>query len=194
MSNESFITCPKCKNRYDLALFDRKDEIICPLCGYLIVLKRDTEVLVKIGEDVKHKLPFHPELEKSPDLNIRVEKDLIKMGVMELIEKFYAIEELICSYLEDKTEEEKKRIALAVIASSKQIDLAPAVKEYLNRQGRGLPLPVHMGYAVLSEIRERQGLYEEAINLCERAYSEGWSGDWLDRIHRCRKTSFFTKD
>ncbi|MCX8063663.1 MAG: hypothetical protein N3G21_00635 [Candidatus Hydrogenedentes bacterium] len=194
MSEPSSVICPACHNNFAISLFGRTDELICPACGKLITIKKDTEVLVRMGDKTKQKLSFDFELENSPVLISKVKSDLASRGEMDLLEKFYAIEELINYYLESNAMREEDKVALAVIASKMQIELGPAVKDYLNKRGGGLPLPVHLGYAVLSEIKERQGLYEEAINLCQRAYSEGWSGDWLDRIHRCRKTSFFQKD
>jgi len=195
MSDELYVVCPKCGNRYDFSFLDRKKEIICPFCGQVInTTHRDTEVIIKIGEGIKQRLSLRPELENSPALVAEVDEDLSKIGYRDLLEKFYALEELIYRYLEDLSKDEKSRIARALIASKMQIELAPSVKDYLRERNKGLPLPVHIGYATLSEIRERQGLYEEAIRLCQQAYSEGWAGDWLDRISRCRKTSIYRKD
>ena len=195
MSDEFHIVCPNCGNKYELSLFDRKKELICPLCGHLIdMVRKDTEVIVKAGDIPKQILLSSRDLENSPELVEEVEKDLADMRGMDILERFYALEELIARYLEDVYEEGKVKIAKAIIASKIQIEMAPAVKEYLQKHNKGLPLPVHIGYATLSEIRERQGLYEEAIKLCQQAYSEGWAGDWTDRISRCKKTSVYRRD
>ena len=48
-------------------------------------------------------------------------------------------------------------------------------------------LPAHVGYQQLAIIREKQGDFESAINLSQQAFEEGWSGDWKNRIERCKK-------
>ena len=48
-------------------------------------------------------------------------------------------------------------------------------------------LPAHVGYQQLAIIREKQGDFESAINLSQKAFEEGWSGDWENRIERCKK-------
>ncbi len=195
MSGELYVVCPTCGNRYNLFFFERKEDIICPFCGQIInTVRRDTEVIVKVGNISKQELLSIQELENSSYLVGEVEKDLAKMEVKNLLEKFYALEELISRYLENTSEEEKLRIARAVVACKMQIELAPRVKEYFQKHNKGLPLPIHLGYATLSEIREREGFYEEAIKLCHQAYSEGWTGDWLERIYRCKKTDIYRRE
>jgi hypothetical protein len=48
-------------------------------------------------------------------------------------------------------------------------------------------LPAHVGYQQLAIIQEKQGDFESAINLSQKAYEEGWAGDWENRIERCKK-------
>jgi len=48
-------------------------------------------------------------------------------------------------------------------------------------------LPAHIGYQQLAIIREKQGDFESAINLSQKAYEGGWAGDWENRIERCKK-------
>jgi hypothetical protein len=48
-------------------------------------------------------------------------------------------------------------------------------------------LPAHRGYQQLSIILEKRANFREVIVLCARAQKEGWSGDWEQRIERCRK-------
>jgi len=48
-------------------------------------------------------------------------------------------------------------------------------------------LPAHIGYQQLAIIREKQGNFEAAINISQKACEEGWAGDWENRIERCKK-------
>lgn len=45
----------------------------------------------------------------------------------------------------------------------------------------------HPGFERLAIDSEKAGDYTTAIAWCERAEREGWSGDWVERIERCRK-------
>ncbi len=45
-------------------------------------------------------------------------------------------------------------------------------------------LPWHVGYTQLAIILEKQGKYQEAIRLCERAMQQGWAGEWERRLSR----------
>ncbi len=48
----------------------------------------------------KSKLPFRPDLEQSKKLIDKVEKDIDEMEAEDILDSFYAIEELISDYLE----------------------------------------------------------------------------------------------
>lgn len=75
-----------------------------------------------------------------------------------------------------------------VIAACKdQIVLASKVVKAFLKEYPNQPLPAHRGYQQLSIILDKQGKYQEAIDLCEQAKQEGWSGDWGKRIQRYRK-------
>ena len=50
-------------------------------------------------------------------------------------------------------------------------------------------LPAHFGYKKLAVIRTKQGDFEGAIRLCEKALAQGWGGDWEKRIARLRRRS-----
>ena len=47
--------------------------------------------------------------------------------------------------------------------------------------------PVHVGYKQLCIIFERQGKYEEALNLAKQAKKEKWNEDWDKRIEKYQK-------
>jgi hypothetical protein len=48
-------------------------------------------------------------------------------------------------------------------------------------------LPGHKGYQQLAVILEKQGRFQEAIDLCTQAAQQGWGGDWEHRIERNAK-------
>ena len=45
----------------------------------------------------------------------------------------------------------------------------------------------HTGYKQLCIIRESQGNFAEVIRLAGQAKSEGWAGDWDNRIEKAKK-------
>jgi hypothetical protein len=51
----------------------------------------------------------------------------------------------------------------------------------------GSTLPMHKGYEQLSIIREKQGQYQEVVDICQKAKDQGWSGSWDKRIEKARK-------
>ena len=74
----------------------------------------------------------------------------------------------------------------AISACEKQIALAPdAAKAWRSEYSWGLP--AHTGFTQLAIIREKQKDYDEAIRLSKEAMSQGWFGDWENRIARCEK-------
>ena len=52
------------------------------------------------------------------------------------------------------------------------------------RKQHGHPLPSHVGFKQLAIINEKDGHYDEAIQLCRQAKRDGWAGDWDKRIAR----------
>lgn len=77
----------------------------------------------------------------------------------------------------------------AVEACNQQIaQSAKAAKEF-RREYKDSPLPSHKGYQQLAIIFEKQGKFDETIELCRKAEKQGWAGDWEKRIERCRKKS-----
>ncbi len=45
-------------------------------------------------------------------------------------------------------------------------------------------MPSHTGLRQLAIIREKDGEFDAAIQLCRQAKKDGWSGDWDKRIER----------
>lgn len=95
-------------------------------------------------------------------------------------------------YLEDirmyyrNRDNDPKALENAILACEGQIALAPEAKKAFERQHWGL-LPSHTGFLQLSIIEEKRGNYGRAVELCNTALSQGWSGDWQKRIERCTK-------
>jgi hypothetical protein len=75
----------------------------------------------------------------------------------------------------------------AIAACQRQISLGPEAAEAFLAEYPGSSLPSHRGFEQLAIIRDKQGDYQDAIALSEQARNQGWSGDWENRIERCRK-------
>ena len=71
------------------------------------------------------------------------------------------------------------------------IEIAPEVAakmEETNFMGdRGIPLPRHHGYQQLAIILQKEGVFTEAIRICEKGEKEGWNNDFAKRIERLKK-------
>jgi len=74
----------------------------------------------------------------------------------------------------------------AIEACEQQIKMSSEAAAAFREKYPG-ELPAHVGYQQLAIIREKQGDFESAINLSQKACEEGWSGDWKNRIERCKK-------
>lgn len=188
------VTCPYCSKEVLLASSEVGQKILCPACNrvFMVTIIEPVEKNEEVVAN-KSKLAFRPDLEQSDKLIKQVEKDLEEMEVENMLDCFYALEELISEYNENDMKDKDTKTALLVIASKKQIDISKEVREHLQKTMPGIPLPAHLGYDTLSDIRERQGQYEECILLCHQAMEEGWSGDWQNRMNRCRKTSMIRR-
>lgn len=77
----------------------------------------------------------------------------------------------------------------ALTACEQQISYAEQAAEEFSKQFSDDFLPSHKGYKQLAIVLEKQKKYDEAIRLCEKAKSQGWSGDWEKRIQRCNTKS-----
>lgn len=75
----------------------------------------------------------------------------------------------------------------AIRACESQIALGTQAAKSWRSEYPGEDLPAHTGFEQLRIIREKQGLYEEAIELCRQAMSQGWAGYWQDDIARLEK-------
>ncbi len=82
-------------------------------------------------------------------------------------------------------ESNPENLEIAIKSAQKQISLAPRASIAFKKEMPG-PLPFHEGYVQLCIILDKQGKYEEAIALAQKAKSEGWNEDWDKRIERLK--------
>jgi hypothetical protein len=83
---------------------------------------------------------------------------------------------------------------LAFAACHKQMRLAPQALESFRKKCPHEALPIHLGYQQAATILEQQGAYTQAIEICRKAESEGWSGNWSWRRQRmARKLGYSVK-
>ncbi|MFQ2228812.1 hypothetical protein ACK32Z_18155 [Aeromonas hydrophila] len=73
-----------------------------------------------------------------------------------------------------------------VVENLQQLDFAMKRKLAVSQEFYE-SLPSHTGYKQLSIIMANLNQYQKAIDLCEQAQAQGWSGDWDKRIERYKK-------
>lgn len=84
-----------------------------------------------------------------------------------------------------KDREKPGELDKAIAACRDQIRLAPDAADAFRAAYPDAPLPGHKGYQQLAIVLEKQGLFDEAIELCRTAEQQGWAGDWEGRSERC---------
>lgn len=84
---------------------------------------------------------------------------------------------------------DKKEGALekAIYYCNKQISISQLSKDAFLKEYPKLSLPQHTGYKQLAIIYEKNKSYKQALDLSYKALSEGWNGDWDNRIARLEK-------
>jgi len=165
-----------------------------PRYGLDIVLRRYTgDVLPREGETARRfraaHFPYDPQKESDGRLLARTAKDLAAIGPepSNPLERHFRYHRLLKWYYSQRDRDEEA-LHLAILVCQMQIAMAQEARDAL-RQGpaKDKPLPRHGGFELLAIIREKQGLYEHAIDLCEQAKKQGWHHDWASRIERCEK-------
>lgn len=73
----------------------------------------------------------------------------------------------------------------AIAACEDLIAIAPAAASALRRAFSQSAPPMHVGFDQLAIVREKQGDFPGAIALAREAKSQGWAGEWDNRIARC---------
>jgi len=80
-------------------------------------------------------------------------------------------------------------LEMAISYCRKQISIASNVAKDMKREFPNSELPSHVGYKQLAIILEKEKQYDEVIELCRQARTQGWNGDWEKRILRSEKKS-----
>ncbi len=109
-----------------------------------------------------------------------------------ILDLHFLYDEDIAKYY-SKIEQDSHFLDKAIEACEKQIAISSKSAKAFRKMGGGIirDLPMHRGFKQLTIIKEKQGKYEEAIKLAEKAKKEGWgktvNEDWDKRISRCNK-------
>jgi hypothetical protein len=129
---------------------------------------------------------------------------------IEAIRSSYALRNEGAVFLKEAVDACKKQIAISAKAAywfhakgdykRKQIEQEYGMSSVEHwrkiRTEAGLPIdekydpcgmPEHTGYKQLCIICEKQGLWDDVINIAEQAKEEGWNGDWDRRIEKASK-------
>lgn len=86
-----------------------------------------------------------------------------------------------------KRNDEPYALNRAIAAAKRQVELSAAfIDQRREDYGDDLHLPRHYGFERLAILAEQEGRYADGVELCQRAQSEGWAGDWQKRIDRLR--------
>ena len=102
-----------------------------------------------------------------------------------VIDVHFLYQQMIQTYYKDRDDPEY--LEKAMDACRRQIDLAPEAARAFRAEYGESTLPVHKGYTQLAIILEKQGRFQDAIDVCLQAKSQGWSEDWDRRIARYEK-------
>ncbi|MDE5422057.1 hypothetical protein L3073_07530 [Ancylomarina sp. DW003] len=96
---------------------------------------------------------------------------------------YYAI--LIKYYYRHRSESDNMEFAIKTC--NDQISISKEAKKEFNKDFPTDSLPSHTGFEQLAIILEKSKKISDGIDLCNRALSEGWWGDWEHRIERMNK-------
>jgi hypothetical protein len=103
----------------------------------------------------------------------------------EVLERHFLYQAKIQTYYPFRDEDDFSLLR-AIEACEQQIKMSSEAAKAFREKYRG-ELPANIGYQQLAIIREKQGDFESAINISQKACDEGWAGDWKNRIERCKK-------
>ena len=103
----------------------------------------------------------------------------------EVLERHFLYQAKIQTYYPFRDEDDFA-LPRTIEACEQQIRMSLEAAKAFREKYRG-ELPAHIGYQQLAIIREKQGNFESAINISQKACDEGWVGDWKNRIERCKK-------
>ncbi len=99
----------------------------------------------------------------------------------DVLDHHFTLQQIIQIYYRER-ETSTEALDTAIKACREQIALAPKAAKAFLKEFPQQPLPSHVGYSQLRIIWEKQGKYDEAIELCELAKHQGWNGNWSKQI------------
>lgn len=103
-----------------------------------------------------------------------------------VLDRHFTLSEKMVIYYRER-EASPEAMEKAIQACREQIAMAPEAAKAFLKEYPWQPLPAHAGYRQLRIILEKQGKFDEAIELCEQAKQQGWSGNWDKQIETLKK-------
>ena len=102
-----------------------------------------------------------------------------------VLDVHFLLQQAIQTFYKDR--DNPDGLEATINACKMAIELAPKAAKAFKSAYRKSPLPSHKGFEQLAIILEKQGAFQEAIDLSLQAQSEGWAGIWHGRVERCEK-------
>lgn len=87
----------------------------------------------------------------------------------------------------EKDKENQLYLGNLIDACNEQINFVSTSLKAFKKEYKNQPLPSHVGYKRLVITLEKEKRYEETIEVCKKALSQKWAGDWKHRIERCEE-------
>lgn len=101
------------------------------------------------------------------------------------LDQHFLFQQMIEVYYKDRSD--PTQLQAAISACRQQIEISSKAAKNFRAKHKNLALPSHKGYEQLIIIQEKAGNLQEAIDLCNKAKLQGWSGNWDQRIEKCEK-------
>ena len=111
--------------------------------------------------------------------------EVVQTEETETLDKHFLYSQTIDVYYPQRSD--PKMYELAKEACYKQIEIAEDAKKAFLAKYPNQELPAHNGYYQLSIILYKEKEYQKAIEICQKALEQGWTGDWKERIERYSK-------
>ncbi len=126
--------------------------------------------------------------EKDRDIARRILKKAIEVGnpKKDILGVHFTYQALIEVWYRDR-DSMPKAIDEAILACLAQIEIAQEAAKQFKKEYPKNPLPSHVGYTQLTIIYDKQGRYDQAIQIAQQAKKQGWNGDWDARVQRYEK-------
>lgn len=103
-----------------------------------------------------------------------------------VLDRHFTLSEKMVIYYRER-EASSEAMEKAIQACREQIAMAPEAAKAFLKEYSWQALPAHAGYRQLRIILEKQGKFDEAIQLCEQAKAQGWADDWNKQIETLNK-------